>query len=56
MARTHARPLPRGELTSLQVVVFAGVLGGVGMFLLYRYVNALTMWLTFGTFVGYAVI
>jgi protoheme IX farnesyltransferase len=56
MARTRARPLPRGELTSLQTVVFAGVIGGIGMVLLYRYVNALTMWLTFGTFVGYAVI
>ena len=56
MARTRARPLPRGELTSLQTVVFAGVIGSIGMFLLYRYVNALTMWLTFGTFVGYAVI
>jgi protoheme IX farnesyltransferase len=56
MARTRARPLPRGELSSLQTVVFAGVIGGIGMFLLYRYVNALTMWLTFGTFVGYAII
>jgi protoheme IX farnesyltransferase len=56
MARTRARPLPRGELTPLQTVVFAGVIGGIGMFLLYRYVNALTMWLTFGTFVGYALI
>jgi protoheme IX farnesyltransferase len=56
MARTRARPLPRGELTSLQTVIFAGVIGGIGMFLLYRYVNALTMWLTFATFVGYAVI
>jgi protoheme IX farnesyltransferase len=56
MARTRARPLPRGELTSLQAIVFAGAIGGIGMFLLYRYVNALTMWLTFGTFVGYAII
>jgi protoheme IX farnesyltransferase len=56
MARTRARPLPRGELTSLHTVLFAGVIGGIGMFLLYRYVNALTMWLTFGTFVGYALI
>ena len=56
MARTRARPLPRGELTSLQTIVFAGVIGGIGMFLLYGYVNALTMWLTFGTFVGYAII
>jgi len=56
MARTRARALPRGELTSLQTVVFAGVIGGIGMFLLFRYVNALTMWLTFGTFVGYAFV
>ncbi len=56
MARTRWRPLVRGELTSMQTVVFAGVIGGIGMFLLYRYVNALTMWLTFGTFVGYAII
>jgi len=56
MARTRARALPRGELTSLQTVLFAGAIGGAGMFLLYGYVNALTMWLTFGTFVGYAVI
>ena len=56
MARTRARPLPRGQLTSLQGIAFAGMVGGIGMFLLYHYVNALTMWLTFGTFVGYAVI
>jgi len=56
MARTRGRPLPRGELGSVQTLVFAGVVGGIGMLLLYRYVNALTMWLTFGTFVGYAVI
>ncbi len=56
MARTRARPLARDQLSSLQAVVFAGVVGGIGMFLLYRYVNALTMWLTFGTFVGYAIV
>jgi protoheme IX farnesyltransferase len=56
MARTRARPLPRGELSSLSTVVFAGVVGGVGLWLLYRFVNPLTMWLTLGTFVGYAVL
>ena len=56
MARTRGRPLPRGELTSAQTLVFASVLGGVGLLLLYRHVNALTMWLTLATFVGYAVI
>lgn len=56
MARTRARPLVRGELSGLQTVVFSGVIGGTGMFLLYGFVNPLTMWLTFGTFVGYAII
>jgi protoheme IX farnesyltransferase len=56
MARTRARPLPRGEVTSTQTVLFAGVVGGIGLFILNSYVNPLTMWLTLGTFVGYAVI
>ena len=56
MARTSRRPLPRGEVTSLQTLVFAGVVGGAGLFILYHWVNALTMWLTLATFVGYAVI
>jgi protoheme IX farnesyltransferase len=56
MARTRARPLPRGALTSAQTLVFAGVVGGIGMWLLYRLVNPLTMWLTLATFIGYAIV
>ena len=56
MARTRARPLPRGEVNSLQTLAFATVVGGIGLWLLHEWVNPLTMWLTFGTFVGYAVI
>ncbi len=56
MTRTRARPLPRGELTSLQTLAFAGALGGAGLWVLYNLVNPLTMWLTFATFIGYAVI
>ncbi len=56
MRRTSWRPLPRGELTTAQTLVFAAVLGGLGLWVLAYYVNALTMWLTLGTFVGYAVI
>ena len=56
MARTRARPLPRGEVGVTGTIIFAGVIGGIGSFLLYQYVNALTMWLTLATFVGYAVI
>jgi heme o synthase len=56
MARTRRRPLPQGSITSLQTLVFAGLIGGIGLVLLYRLVNPLTMWLTLATFVGYAVI
>src|SRR5690348_10324292 len=56
MRRTRWRPLPRGELTALQTLVFAGALGGAGLWILHQLVNDLTMWLTLATFVGYAVI
>ena len=56
MRRTSWRPLPQGELSAVQTLVFAGALGGAGLWLLYHYVNALTMWLTLATFVGYAIV
>ena len=56
MRRTRGRPLPRGELTSLQTLVFACVVGSLGLWILFRFVNPLTMALTFATFVGYAVV
>jgi protoheme IX farnesyltransferase len=56
MARTRARPLPRGELNSVQTLVFSSMVGGVGVWILYVFVNPLTMWLTLATFVGYAII
>ena len=56
MARTSSRATARGSIASHQVLLISGLLGGLGMFVLYQWVNALTMWLTFATFVGYAVI
>jgi protoheme IX farnesyltransferase len=56
MARTARRPMARGEITVPQTLAFSGVIGGAGMWILYTLVNPLTMWLTFATFVGYAVI
>ena len=56
MRRTSWRPLPRGDLTALQTIVFAGAVGGVGLWTLNTFVNPLTMWLTLGTFVGYAIV
>jgi len=56
MARTAWRPTAKGELTNTQTLAFSGVLCAAGSALLYLLVNPLTMWLTFATFVGYAVI
>jgi len=56
MARTSWRPTARGELTNTQTLTFSALLCVAGSALLYFAVNPLTMWLTFATFVGYAVI
>ena len=56
MLRTARRPTAKGTITSLQVIILSGVVGGAGMLILYHLVNPLTMWLTFATFIGYALI
>ncbi len=56
MKRTAWRPTARGELGDAQTLLFSGVLCVGGSAVLYFWVNPLTMWLTFATFVGYAVI
>jgi protoheme IX farnesyltransferase len=56
MARTRARPLPRGDITPAQTLAFAAVVGGAGLWILHQLVNPLTMWLTLATFVGYAIV
>lgn len=56
MARTRGRPLPLGQVNSTETLFFLSIVGGAGLFMLYSWVNPLTMWLTLGTFVGYAII
>jgi protoheme IX farnesyltransferase len=56
MNRTRGRATARGELAPTQVLLFSGAMGGAGMLVLHELVNPLTMWLTFATFVGYAVV
>jgi len=56
MARTARRATAQGTISSFQVLGLSGLLGGAGMLVLYVLVNPLTMWLTFATFVGYAII
>lgn len=56
MARTRGRPLPRGQVDVGETFLFSAVIGGAGLLLLHAFVNALTMWLTLATFIGYALI
>ncbi|MGJ0429531.1 heme o synthase [Methylobacter sp.] len=56
MKRTQNRPLPKGELSSKNVIIFALILGTIGMALLIFMVNMLTAVLTFLSLIGYAII
>ncbi|MBK7364412.1 MAG: protoheme IX farnesyltransferase [Nitrosomonas sp.] len=56
MARTKGRPLPQGKVSVPETLFFLGLIGGLGLFILHQWINPLTMWLTLGTFVGYAII
>lgn len=56
MKRTAWRPTAQGQLADSQTLAFSLLLGAAGSAVLYQWVNALTMGLTFATFVGYAVV
>jgi heme o synthase len=56
MRRTAWRPTAQGEISDVQTGAFSAVLCALGSWVLYVYANPLTMWLTFATFVGYAVV
>src|SRR5258706_213707 len=56
MARTRGRPTVVGTISALQILLFSGVVGGLGLAILWHAVNPLTMWLTLCTFVGYAIV
>ena len=59
MARTRHRPSVKGAaggLGPLEILTLAFAVGGSGLWILQHFVNALTMWLTLATFLGYAVI
>jgi protoheme IX farnesyltransferase len=56
MARTRGRPTVVGSISSTQILMLSGATGGLGLAILWHAVNPLTMWLTLGTFVGYAIV
>lgn len=56
MKRTSQRPIPQGNLTTANVLVFAALLGILAMLLLVVFVNMLTAVLTFLSLIGYACV
>ena len=56
MRRTSWRPSATGEISDFKILVFSFVIGAMGMLLLWHFANPLTMWATFATFIGYAII
>jgi protoheme IX farnesyltransferase len=56
MKRTSWRPTAQGQVDVLLTLYFSFALCSVGSAMLYFWINPLTMWLTLGTFLGYAVI
>jgi len=56
MTRTRSRPTVKGVISAPEVLTLSAITGGVGLYLLHALINPLVMWLTFATFVGYAII
>ncbi len=56
MIRTQNRPLPTGELSARNVLIFSGIIGLISMTLLIIKVNTLTAALTFLSLIGYAIV
>ena len=56
MGRTKHRPLPQGELSSVQAISFALALAAISMVILIVFINLLTAMLTLISIIGYAVV
>ncbi len=56
MARTRWRPLPTGQLTPVEAITFAVIIGAMAMAVLMVFVNTLTAVLTFASLIGYSIV
>lgn len=56
MARTLNRPVATGRVSPGQAVLFAALIGALGMAILMVFTNALTAWLTLASLLGYALV
>ena len=56
MARTENRPVAQGRVSNRQGLVFVFITGAAGLLILAVFVNPLTAWLNFFSWLGYGVI
>lgn len=56
MIRTDSRPIPKGNISPKQAIIFAIIMSISAMAMLYYLVNPLTAWLTLFGLVGYAFV
>ncbi|WP_020208523.1 heme o synthase [Gilvimarinus chinensis] len=56
MSRTLNRPVAKGRVEPMQALLFAGVIGALGMTLLVVFINILTAVLTLISLLGYALV
>ena len=56
MQRTHNRPVAKGRVEPLHALLFALIIGVLGMMTLLLFINALTAWLTLASLLGYALV
>ena len=56
MARTQHRPVATGRVPFAKGAAFAAATGALGMVVLFAFVNPLTAWLNFASWVGYGFI
>ena len=56
MARTANRPIAKGRLSPNQAIIFALLIGLLGIVVLVLFTNVLTAWLTLASLIGYAFI
>ena len=56
MGRTSGRPLPLGEITPRQAIIFAVSIGILSMAVMIKFTNPLATVLTFFTLIGYAIV
>lgn len=56
MSRTKQRPVAQGRVSDMNALFYSAFMGSIGIFLLIKFINPLTAWLTLGSLIGYALI